>query len=141
MKTPRPSATSSASHPCPCGRPLAYADCCGALHARFRHSGELAAADAESLMRSRYAAYVHDELDYLLATWHASTRPAKLTPNEAGLRWLGLEIRQQVQEDATHASVAFVARSKLGGRAQRLQERSRFVREQGIWYYLDGELG
>jgi SEC-C motif-containing protein len=39
-----------------------------------------------------------------------------------------------------HGSVSFVARHKLHGRAARLQENSRFVRYQGRWVYLDGEL-
>ena len=39
------------------------------------------------------------------------------------------------------ATVEFVARSKLGGRAQRLHEISRFVRQGGRWYYLDGQTG
>ena len=91
-------------------------------------------------MRSRYSAFVRDELDYLLATWHASTRPASLAPNEPGLRWLGLEVKRHVQQDAEHAWVEFVARSKWGGRAHRLQETSRFVREDGRWFYLDGRI-
>ncbi|MBE2252775.1 MAG: hypothetical protein IAE78_24805, partial [Myxococcus sp.] len=70
---------------CPCGSGAPLSSCCGP-----RHEGLRPAETAEALMRSRYAAYVHDELDYLLATWHASTRPARLAPNEAGLRWLGL---------------------------------------------------
>ena len=89
-------------------------------------------------MRSRYSAFVLDKLDYLLATWHASTRPAQLDPNEAGLRWLGLDVKNHQQQDADHATVEFVARSKLGGRAHRLHETSRFVREDGRWFYLDG---
>lgn len=89
-------------------------------------------------MRSRYSAFVLDRLDYLLATWHPSTRPAALAPNEPGRRWLGLEVRLQQQTDADHAEVEFVARSKCGGRADRLHEHSRFVREQGRWFYLDG---
>ncbi|MDE2145681.1 MAG: hypothetical protein KGJ24_03220, partial [Burkholderiales bacterium] len=36
--------------------------------------------------------------------------------------------------------VEFVARSKQQGRAIRLHETSRFVREGGRWYYLDGDL-
>lgn len=91
-------------------------------------------------MRSRYSAFVKDQLDYLLATWHESTRPASLEPNEAGLRWLGLDVKRHVQQDADHATVEFVARSKLGGRAHRLHEVSRFVREDGRWFYLDGEV-
>ena len=91
-------------------------------------------------MRSRYSAFVLDRLDYLLGTWHPSTRPAALTPNEPDRRWLGLEVRSQRQIDADHTEVEFVARSKLGGRADRLHERSRFVREQGRWLYLDGRV-
>ena len=120
-------------NPCFCGLPRAYTDCCGRFH------GGAPAPDAEALMRSRYSAFVRDELGYLLATWHASTRPASLAPNEPGLRWLGLDVRKHVRQDADHALVEFVARSKLGGRAHRLHEISRFVREDGVWYYLSGE--
>ncbi len=126
--------------PCPCGRSKPYASCCGVLHRRFSADAALTAPDAEALMRSRYSAYVRDELGYLLATWHASTRPASLTANEPGLKWLGLEVKRHLSQDADHATVEFVARSKLAGRAYRLQECSRFVREQGVWYYLDGDV-
>jgi SEC-C motif domain protein len=95
---------------------------------------------AEALMRSRYSAYVLGLGDYLIATWHPSTRPSRLEPAPPGQRWLGLEVRRRAQADADHAEVEFVARSKLGGRAQRLHEVSRFVRENDRWYYLDGEL-
>jgi SEC-C motif-containing protein len=91
-------------------------------------------------MRSRYCAYPMGLRDYLLATWHASTRPAALEPNPPGLKWLGLELRGHAQQDEDHATVSFVARSKLGGRAHRLQETSRFVRELGRWYYVDGDV-
>jgi SEC-C motif-containing protein len=125
---------------CPCGSSRAYVGCCGALHERFALDGKLVAANAEALMRSRYAAFVLDRRDYLLATWHPRTRPASLEAPEPGLRWLGLEIKQHVQHDAQHATVAFVARSKLGGRAHRLVETSRFEWLDGTWLYLDGEL-
>ena len=120
---------------CPCGTNIDYANCCG----RF-HVGSAVAPTAEALMRSRYSAYVQDRLDYLQATWHPSTRPAALAPNEPGLRWLGLSIKVHLQQDESHATVAFVARSKLGGRAHRLTETSRFVREDGRWFYVDGDL-
>lgn len=123
--------------PCPCGRAATYADCCGRYHAGPLH---LQAPDAESLMRSRYAAYVLDRIDYLLATWHPDTRPAAIEPNPPGLKWLGLELRRANRIDDDHASVEFVARSKVGGRAHRLHETSRFVREAGRWYYVDGDL-
>lgn len=120
--------------PCPCGSGRTLAGCCGRWHA-----GE-PAPDAEDLMRSRYAAYVLDRRDYLLASWHTSTRPAELPPPEPGLRWLGLDVRRHLRTDDDHATVEFVARSKLGGRAHRLHEVSRFVREGGRWFYVDGDL-
>lgn len=122
---------------CPCGTPHAYADCCGRWHAGPLH---LQAPDAAALMRSRYSAYVLSLDDYLLATWHPSTRPASMDFSDAGLRWLGLDVRAHTVIDADHATVEFVARSKVGGRAHRLHEVSRFVREGGRWYYVDGDL-
>lgn len=128
----------SNSKPCPCGRPLPYEACCGLLHRAWADSSQ-GAPDAEALMRSRYSAYVLELQDYLLATWHASTRPAALEGNEHGLKWLGLEVKQHKVQDADHATVEFVARSKLGGRAHRMHEISRFVRENGFWFYLDAQ--
>jgi SEC-C motif domain protein len=88
-------------------------------------------------MRSRYSAFVLDRIDYLRHTWHVSTRPIQIDPNPVSLRWLGLEVRRTICLSANQATVEFVARSKLGGRAQRLHETSRFVREDGRWFYLD----
>ncbi len=89
-------------------------------------------------MRSRYSAYVLGLEDYLLATWHASTRPATLNlGSEAPPKWLGLEVKAHTASNDT-ATVEFVARCRVGGRAQRMHEVSRFVREDGCWYYVDG---
>lgn len=92
-------------------------------------------------MRSRYSAYVRGLGDYILATWHPRTRPQLLEADPPGLRWLGLQVRRHQVIDADHATVEFVARSKLAGRAWRLHETSRFERSSGHWYYLDGTLG
>ena len=90
-------------------------------------------------MRSRYTAFVLRERDYLLATWHASARPQQLE-FEPNAKWLGLEVKQHRPIDDTHAEVEFVARYRVAGRAVRLHERSRFVREaDGRWYYVDGD--
>ncbi|MNL16095.1 hypothetical protein D3C87_1371180 [compost metagenome] len=91
-------------------------------------------------MRSRYSAFVLDKLPYLLATWHPSTRPASLAPNPPDLKWLGLEVKATAAQDADHATVEFVARSRQAGRASRMHEISRFVREGGQWFYVDGDL-
>ena len=122
--------------PCPCGHPAAYADCCGRWHGGPLH---LQAPDAEALMRSRYSAFVFELADYLLATWHASTRPRHVS-FEPGQRWLGLQVRQHRRIDDHHATVEFIARSKQGGRAHRLHETSRFIREASCWFYVDGNL-
>ena len=90
-------------------------------------------------MRSRYSAYVLQDAAYLRDTWHASTRPPQID-FEPGLRWLGLQVQPCVVVDVDHATVRFVARSKLAGRAHRLVETSRFVRAHGRWFYLDGEI-
>lgn len=91
-------------------------------------------------MRSRYAAFVLERGDYLLATWHASHRPADIVL-DPGTKWLGLEIRRAPARGAVHAEVEFVARQRdAGGRAHRLHETSRFVKENGRWFYVDGDL-
>jgi SEC-C motif-containing protein len=128
--------------PCPCDlgttRRLRLADCCGRYHAGALH---LRAPDALALMRSRYSAYVLDRLDYLRATWDPAHLPVELSPNEPGLRWLGLEIRHHRRIDDDHEEVRFIARSKFGGRAHRLDETSRFERRDGRWFYVDGVIG
>ena len=90
-------------------------------------------------MRSRYSAFVRGDVAYLLATWHNSQRPAELSL-EAGAKWLGLEIKQHRVTDLNKAEVEFVARFRVGGKAVRQHERSRFVREGGRWYYVDGDV-
>lgn len=87
-------------------------------------------------MRARYSAYVLGEDAFILASWHPSTRPSGLE-QETGSRWLGLEVRNEAAS-ADEATVEFIARYKTGGRAHRLHEVSRFVREAGEWLYLDG---
>ncbi|HAX21563.1 MAG TPA: hypothetical protein DCY64_14955 [Hydrogenophaga sp.] len=125
---------------CSCGRTdargkaSAFDDCCG----RYLDH-DTPAPDAESLMRSRYSAFVLERVAYLQSSWHASTRPADLTL-EPGVKWLGLEVRAHRVIDADHAEVEFVARSRVAGRGQRLHETSRFVREGGRWFYVDGDL-
>ena len=129
---------------CPCGRsdqrarPLPYTQCCGRFVEDFEGTR---ARDAESLMRSRYTAFVRARADYLLATWHPGTRPEGLDFDPAA-RWLGLEVRSRSMRDGEHAEVEFVARQRdATGRAIRLVERSRFLLEAGRWYYVDGDVG
>ncbi|MGF6775970.1 YchJ family protein [Paraburkholderia sp. GAS334] len=134
---------------CPCGgaapnarsdaKPPRFNQCCG----RFIDGGETAPTALE-LMRSRYSAYVLGETAYLRATWAPQTCPADLdaNPDTADApRWLGLQIKRFLPIDADHAEVEFVARYKVGGRAHRLHELSRFLRgDDGRWRYVDGDV-
>lgn len=135
-------ASASSPQPCPCGRadarrrPLAFADCCGRY---LGHFADCPAPDAEALMRSRYSAFVREDAAYLLATWHAGHRPPALD-FEPGAKWLGLAIKDFRRLGEDRAEVEFVARYRVAGRAVRLHERSRFVREGGRWLYVDGDL-
>ena len=92
-------------------------------------------------MRSRYCAYLLGDEAYLLATWHPATRPGTLDLHSPPTpRWLGLTIKAHAASDAEHATVEFVARYKLGGRAHRLHEISRFEKLSGRWIYHDGDI-
>jgi len=106
-------------------------------------------------MRSRYTAFVMKDEAYLRATWHPSTRPTEpiIDKNEK-VQWLGLEIKSSLRlrqrkadlpEQPNEDTVEFVARFKVHGRAHRLHEVSRFVREPDPavggkmrWFYVDG---
>lgn len=121
---------------CPCGLGQAYAACCG------RYIDRAAVAPtAEALMRSRYSAYVCGDAKYLLHTWHASTRPQAVDAERA-VKWLGLEIlmTEAGGDGDAQGAVEFVARYKVNGKAYRLHERSRFVKEDGQWFYVDGDV-
>tara|TARA_Y100000782_G_scaffold90970_1_gene99491 strand:+ start:133 stop:582 length:450 start_codon:yes stop_codon:yes gene_type:complete len=117
--------------PCPCGSGLDYAQCCRPLH----HGAP--ASSPEALMRSRYSAFVRDDADYVRASWHPDTRPVELTL-EAGEQWLGLEI-VDAKQDGDSGQVHFGATHRDGDGFAVLEERSRFVRENGHWFYLDGQ--
>ena len=135
-----------AQQPCPCGRlsgagkagkALTYGACCG----RWLEAAPDTALppDAESLMRSRYSAFVLERADYLQSSWVDSHRPESIAFDPA-TKWLGLDVRAHRQTSDSTAEVEFVARQKpANGPAVRLHERSRFVREAGRWLYLDGD--
>ncbi len=115
---------------CESGKP--YERCCAPYH------NGTPAPTAEALMRSRYSAYVLSLESYVLATWHASTRPNALNlAEDTATKWLGLQVKRVAETNNT-AIVEFVARYKIAGKAERLHEISRFEKLNGCWYYLDG---
>ena len=104
------------------------------------HSGRAAAPTAEALMRSRFSAFALGDEPYLLRSWHPRTRPARLGL-DPGQRWLRLEILATEGGSPFHSEgeVEFRAHYSEHGRPDVLHERSRFVRVDGAWVYLDGQ--
>ncbi|MEM9131854.1 MAG: YchJ family protein [Actinomycetota bacterium] len=122
--------------PCPCGSGATYALCCGPIHARGAGLG----ATAEQLMRARYTAYVRGDEGFLARSWHPDTRPDPIAPDPA-IDWLGLTVLDTTGGTGFDAegTVTFEARYELAGRRSAMAERSRFVRLDGAWVYVDGD--
>ncbi len=124
---------------CPCGNPENHEDCCG----RFL-SGTSIPQTPEDLMRSRYSAFCRGDIEYLISTLY----PSKRSPDDRETlartiretQWLGLKIITTGIEEADEnmGVVEFAAFYKSTETGQ-LHERSRFIRESGLWYYLDGQ--
>lgn len=121
---------------CPCNSGVKFVHCCGPVL-----SGNHIATTAESLMRSRYTAYVVRDVDYLSKSWHPSTRPAAIDPADIP-DWQGLQV---VRSDKGLAGddegvVEFKAIFLAQGNFLQLHEVSRFVKEGGQWFYVDGDV-
>ncbi len=116
---------------CPCGSQSSYADCCQRYHA-----GEKAPTP-EALMRSRFTAFVQKLEDYLRASWHISTRPTALNLGDSP-DWVSLRILDSAETGDT-GQVHFQAIYRLDSGWGYLHENSDFVREDGRWYYLQGQ--
>ena len=127
---------------CPCGFGKPYQECCRPFHtATAPEPGRApvpAPATAELLMRSRYSAFAIGDTAYLQRSWHSSTRPALLTL-DPGQRWLRLEVLGSSEGGPFHlaGTVEFRAHFSEGGEEGVLHENSRFIREGGVWVYLD----
>ncbi|PNI08934.1 hypothetical protein CXX84_10200 [Arthrobacter sp. AFG7.2] len=113
----------------------AYGQCCGRFHNGAR------AATAEQLMRSRYAAFVLLDADYLLRTWHSRTAPEELEL-DPGMEWRRLDILSTSRGGPldSEGTVEFKAHFRHDGERGVLHETSRFVRENRRWLYVDGDV-
>lgn len=125
---------------CPCGSGASLGACCGPI------IGGTPAATAEALMRSRYTAYVIEEIDHIART-HSSEDSETFDQAEAeslarSAEWLGLEIQATSgggEADET-GTVEFATRYKKDGQLHVHHEKSEFRREDGKWVYVDGEM-
>lgn len=125
----------SSEKQCPCGSNSPFSICCAPIledHAK--------AETAEQLMRSRYTAFTMDENAYLLASWAKETRPERMDTKETPVQWIGLEVESTEEGGKTDdkGTVCFIARFIVTSRLCHLREKSRFVKEDNKWFYLDG---
>jgi SEC-C motif-containing protein len=119
---------------CPCGTGLTFGECCGPFL-----TADAQPPTAERMMRSRYTAYAIHHPGYLLATWHPSTRPEKLTL-DPDLQWISLEILGRTRGGMldSEGTVEFRATYRSEGMRMYRSENSQFVRENKAWFYVDG---
>ena len=126
---------------CPCGSGQAFDECCGPVL-----SGERPASTAESLMRSRYTAYVRGAIEHLGKTLHPESRgdyDEDATRKWASTaRWLGLEVVavDGGGENDEEGMVEFIARYRdtLKGGLRAHHERGAFRKVDGLWYFTEG---
>ncbi len=122
---------------CPCGRNKNYEACCAKAHLNLNE-----AITAEDLMRSRYAAFVLLKGDYLMESHHPSTRPTEekeaIINWSKSVKWKKLKVIRTNKGTASDQEgfVEFKAYYKQGIFAQHIHEHSKFVKEDGCWYYL-----
>ena len=125
---------------CPCGSRKKYQYCCG-----LYLSGKEIPKTAVQLMRSRYTAFCQGDIDYLIATHHPDQRTKndrqKIANSIKNTTWLGLNIidTSQDRKNQAIAYVEFVAIFKVN-EIQQLHERSKFIKAEGKWFYLEGEI-
>jgi len=112
---------------CPCGSAQTLEHCCLPVI-----NGSRAASSAEALMRSRFSAYALNHQRYLLSSWHPSTRPDSVE-SDPSVHWIRLKI---IDAETRPDQVEFVATFKLNGKAHKMRENSRFIFENGHWFYL-----
>lgn len=127
--------------PCPCGSGETYAACCGPFL-----GGRAQPETAEQMMRSRYTAYARQSANYLVATTHPSKRARNelkaVSKSFRGITWVSLEILATEKGSATDNDgiVEFKATCAAGREKSTIHEHSSFVREDGRWFYLDGDI-
>jgi SEC-C motif-containing protein len=124
------------NRPCPCQHDRLLGDCCG------RYFAKADAPTAEQLMRSRYSAFVLQNTDYLLATWHPRTRPETLDFSQQTGVWQRLDIIHCQGGQATdhEGAVAFKAYFTQQGLEHVMHEISRFVKHHNHWLYSTGHI-
>ena len=127
----------ASNHTCPCGIAKGYRDCCGQYH-----DARALPPTPEALMRSRYTAFTLVHMTYLVATMKApsSDNFDVKSAREWALNntWLGLEILQSSAVVNNIGTVEFKAHYRANNQTTFLHEISTFRRDDGRWFYIDG---
>lgn len=124
---------------CPCHSRKFYDLCCKPLH-----NGVLPAANAVSLMRSRYSAYARGLASYIIKTTHPLNSLFKQKEQDriAGIiqfcqetSFDGLEILEHI-DGQNESYVTFRATLSQNGKDISFTEKSLFKKENGLWLYV-----
>ncbi|NOI66522.1 YchJ family protein [Vibrio sp. 99-8-1] len=121
---------------CPCGSRLNYADCCQPIHLNHHE-----ATEPEQLMRARFSAHKLKLIDFVVATYHPSCHAENERQGIAesiNLDWQRLEIVDAPTASEEQGWVEFKAYVNDDDGEHCMHERSRFIKENSLWYYLDG---
>lgn len=124
---------------CPCGTSKSYSDCCEIIHIDVKM-----AKTPEMLMRSRYSAFVLAKVDYLMLSWHKSTRPIKekkdLKAWTKSVSWVKLEVLSSNIDisNTNQGYVEFKAFYIENNKTECIHEHSKFIFENDQWFYLNG---
>jgi len=115
---------------CPCTPTKLYTECC-----KKAHQNILSVNTAETLMRSRYAAFVLANIDYLQKSHHSKNRPSNQEKKEIllwtkSVEWIRLEVL-----NATKNTVEFKAYFMENGKLNVIHENSFFCKENAHWVY------
>jgi len=121
---------------CPCGSGLKYKKCCKTYH------DERVPKNALLLMCSRYSAYALKKYKYIIKTTHKTTRDKDIESIKAFSKntlFQNLKIIEFIDGE-DEAYVTFEATLFSDGKDISFSEKSRFLKENDRWFYIDGEL-
>lgn len=132
----------SVNESCPCGSLKKYKKCCKPFHDKITFP-----KTALELMKSRYSAFAVVNSDYIIFTTHQNnpdfTTDLKSWTNDIlnfckNTRFEKLEILEFI-DDEVQSFVTFKATLFQNENDISFIEKSRFLKVEGIWLYVDGK--
>lgn len=123
---------------CFCGSQKSFSECCQLLINNIQK-----AQSALELMKSRYSAFCVKDMDYLISTTDPKTRENfnfkenKKWAEQA--KFFKLEIVNNI-ENKDSGIVEFRAHFNFQGQTNIHHEISQFRRNDGVWYYSEGQI-